>query len=170
MRTVAEALATRAEALLAIPSESRDETAILTAIRKDLPGSFEVVDDEDSVLLALPERRPGAPLVLLAGHVDTVPIAGSAPARRDGQTLHGRGASDMKAGLAVMEALADSIGSGELSSDLDVGLSSSDAKSFRSTRARSSRCSTGARRSRTRRSRSSWSRRRTGSRSDASAT
>jgi succinyl-diaminopimelate desuccinylase len=122
MRTVAEALAARAEALVAIRSESRDETAILTAIRNDLPGSFEVVDDEDSVLLALPERRPGAPLVLLAGHVDTVPIAGAAPARRDGQTLHGRGASDMKAGLAVMEALADSIGSGELSSDLDVGL------------------------------------------------
>jgi succinyl-diaminopimelate desuccinylase len=122
MTTVAEALAARTEALVAIPSESRHEAAILTAIRGDLPGSFEVLDDEDSVLLALPERRPGAPLVLLAGHVDTVPIGGSAPGRRDGETLHGRGASDMKSGLAVMAAVADAIGSGEVTTDLDVGL------------------------------------------------
>lgn len=122
MTTVAEALAARTEALVAIPSESRHEAAILAAIQKDLPGSFEVVDDQDSVLLALPERRPGAPLVLLAGHVDTVPITGSAPDRRDGNTLHGRGAADMKSGIAVIGAVADALGSGELASDLDVGL------------------------------------------------
>jgi succinyl-diaminopimelate desuccinylase len=122
LTTVAETLAARTDALLAIPSESRHEAAILEAIRKDLPGAFEVVDDEDSVLLALPERRPGAPLVLLAGHVDTVPVAGSAPGRREGGTLHGRGASDMKSGLAVMGAVAGAIGSGEVTSDLDVGL------------------------------------------------
>lgn len=122
MTTVAEALAARTEALVGIESESRHEAAILAAIRNDLPGSLEVVDDEDSVLLAMPERRPGAPLVLLAGHVDTVPVAGSAPGRRDGDTLHGRGACDMKGGLAVMAAVADSIGSGDVTSDLDVGL------------------------------------------------
>jgi succinyl-diaminopimelate desuccinylase len=122
MTTAAERLTARAEALVAIPSESRDEEAILTQIRRDLPSVFEVVDDQDSVLLALPERRPGAPLVLLAGHVDTVGVAGSAPGRREGDTLHGRGASDMKSGLAVMQELADALGSGEVTSDLDVGL------------------------------------------------
>ena len=122
MTTVAERLAARAEALVAIPSESTHEEAILREIRRDLPSVFEVVDDRDSVLLAVPVRRPGAPLVLLAGHVDTVPVGGSAPGRRDGEMLHGRGASDMKSGLAVMEELADSLGSDELSSDLDVGL------------------------------------------------
>ena len=81
-----------------------------------------MVDDEDSVLLALPERRPGAPLVLLAGHVDTVPIARSAPGRREGGTIHGRGAADMKAGLAVLLEIAEASAGGGLRSDLDVGL------------------------------------------------
>jgi len=120
--TVAERLAARTEGLVAIPSESRDEEAILTEIRRALPSVFEVVDDRDSVLLVLPERRPGAPLILLAGHVDTVPVGRAAPARRDGETLHGRGASDMKSGLAVMEEIAEALGSGELTTDLDVGL------------------------------------------------
>jgi hypothetical protein len=122
MTTVAERLAARAQELVAIPSESRHEEAILAEIRRDLPSVLEVVDDQDSVLLALPERRPGAPLVLLAGHVDTVPIDGSAPSRRERETLHGRGASDMKSGLAVMEELAEAVGSGEWNGDLDVGM------------------------------------------------
>lgn len=42
--------------------------------------------------------------VLLAGHLDTVPPAGNASARLDGQTktLYGLGSCDMKGGVAVM--------------------------------------------------------------------
>jgi succinyl-diaminopimelate desuccinylase len=119
---VADRLAARTEALVRIPSESRYEETILDDIRRHLPAAYRVVDDRDSVLLALPERRPGAPLVLLAGHVDTVPEGRAAPGRREGGTLHGRGASDMKSGLAVMEAVARALASEELASDLDVGL------------------------------------------------
>ena len=45
-----------------------------------------------------------APFVVLAGHVDTVPLAGGDRARRPGTAtaVVGRGAADMKAGLAVM--------------------------------------------------------------------
>lgn len=122
MTVIAERLAARTEALVRIPSESRGEEAILAEIRRHLPREYQVVDDRDSVLLALPERRPGAPMILLAGHVDTVPIARSAPGRREGETLHGRGTSDMKSGLAVMEEVAQALASGEWTSDLDVGL------------------------------------------------
>lgn len=122
MSEPAERLAALTERLVAIPSVSRDEAAILEEVRGRLPAALTVVDAEDSVLLALPERRPGAPLILLAGHVDTVAAGGSAPGRREDDRIHGRGAADMKAGLAVMLELAARVGTGELESDLDVGL------------------------------------------------
>jgi len=119
---VGERLADRTERLVAITSESRDEGRILGFLRESIPEGLAVVDDEDSVLLAAPERRPGAPLVLLAGHVDTVPIGESAPGRREGDVVHGRGAADMKSGLAVMLEIAEASAGGGLRSDLDVGL------------------------------------------------
>jgi succinyl-diaminopimelate desuccinylase len=122
MTDLAERLAARTAALVAVQSESRNEATILAEIRRQLPAALTVVDEEDSVLLALPERRPEAPLVLLAGHVDTVPIGGSAPGRREGGTIHGRGAADMKGGLAVLLGIAEASAGGGLRSDLDVGL------------------------------------------------
>ena len=69
------------------------------------------------MLAALPTRRPAVPLVLLAGHVDTVPVAGAGAAALDGAVVRGRGAADMKGGIAVMLALADE-GAGSASVDL----------------------------------------------------
>ena len=44
--------------------------------------------------------------VLLAGHIDTVPIADNVPSRQDGDTLHGCGTTDMKSGDAMLLHLA----------------------------------------------------------------
>ena len=44
--------------------------------------------------------------VILAGHVDTVPVAGNLPSRAEGSRLYGCGTTDMKSGVAVQLRLA----------------------------------------------------------------
>jgi len=50
--------------------------------------------------LGRPER------VAIAGHIDTVPVAGNLPSKRDGGVLWGLGSCDMKSGVAVQLKLA----------------------------------------------------------------
>jgi succinyl-diaminopimelate desuccinylase len=101
-------------ALVDAPSVSGSEAALADAVEaalRDL-GGLEVERVGDSVLartnLGLPTR------VVLAGHLDTVPIAGNVPSdlqEVDGvQRLYGCGTSDMKAGDAVMLRLAGRFG------------------------------------------------------------
>lgn len=92
--------------LVAIPSESHDEGPLVERLERDLRAlDHLVVDRVGDNLVA---RTTGdAPLrVLLAGHTDTVPANGNQLPRLEGDTLWGLGATDMKAGLAVMLALA----------------------------------------------------------------
>jgi succinyl-diaminopimelate desuccinylase len=58
--------------------------------------------------------------IVLAGHLDTVPIADNHPSRLDGDTLHGCGTSDMKSGVAVMLRAAQLVGIGELEPTVDL--------------------------------------------------
>jgi succinyl-diaminopimelate desuccinylase len=99
---VENALAERTLELVDIPSESRDEAALTAYVREAVPLEA-VYDDGESLLFA---RREGRPLVLLAGHTDTVPAQGNLPGRIEDGAVVGLGASDMKAGLAVMIELA----------------------------------------------------------------
>jgi succinyl-diaminopimelate desuccinylase len=97
-------------ALVDIPSESRDEARIAdeveSALRAQADG-FEIVRNGDAVLARTRLGRPTR--VMLAGHLDTVPIADNVPSRRDGDELYGCGASDMKSGDAVFLHLAATI-------------------------------------------------------------
>jgi succinyl-diaminopimelate desuccinylase len=47
--------------------------------------------------------------VILAGHVDTVPVADNLPSRLEGSRLYGCGTTDMKSGVAVQLRLAASL-------------------------------------------------------------
>ena len=94
-------------ALVDIPSESRNEAAAAAWVEDAVPiGRLSLAHAADSTLLYLTERRPGRPLVLLAGHLDTVPAQGNLPGRLENAVVHGLGASDMKGGVAVMVELA----------------------------------------------------------------
>jgi len=118
--STAERLASLTLEMVRIPSVSREEDAILAWTRDRMDGAQTLRSIRgDGVLAYLPlERRTGADLVLLAGHVDTVPLGGAAPEPSgEGGTVVGRGAADMKGGLAVMLALAEE----PPPSDLDVG-------------------------------------------------
>ena len=47
--------------------------------------------------------------VVLAGHIDTIPVAGNLPSRLDGGLLYGCGTADMKSGVAVQLSLAATV-------------------------------------------------------------
>lgn len=95
-------LARRALELVSIPSVSRAESEIAAYVRDAMPG--DPVHDED--LATVYGYRTGKPLVLFAGHLDTVPPQDNLPGRVEDGWIVGLGASDMKGGLAVMVELA----------------------------------------------------------------
>jgi succinyl-diaminopimelate desuccinylase len=97
-------------ALVDIPSESRDESLIADEVEAALRGQtsgFEVVRNGDAVLARTSLGRPSR--VLLAGHLDTVPVAGNLPSRLADGELHGCGTADMKSGDAVFLHLAATV-------------------------------------------------------------
>ncbi len=97
-----ERLAARTLELVDVPSESREEGALAAHVHGVLAdGGLDVRDAGDSCVVASFGAASG-PLVVLAGHFDTVPAQGNRPGRRDADAVHGLGACDMKAALAVM--------------------------------------------------------------------
>jgi succinyl-diaminopimelate desuccinylase len=105
--SLADRLASRALELVDIPSESRDEARLAAhALSVLRDGGVEARDAGDCCILAGVTARDDRPLVLLAGHLDTVPAQGNRPGTRDADAVHGLGAADMKGALAVMLELA----------------------------------------------------------------
>lgn len=93
--------------LIDIPSVTGEEEALCTAVARRLSPRFGA-DGIQRMGNALVVGRPtGRPQITLYGHLDTVPAQGNALARIAGDRVEGLGASDMKAGLAVMIALLE---------------------------------------------------------------
>lgn len=95
--------------LVDVPSVSGSEGPLADAVEASLRAlpHLRIVRDGDAVVAFTDlgrERR-----VVLAGHLDTVPIVDNVPSRWEGQRLHGCGSSDMKSGVAVMLHLAASV-------------------------------------------------------------
>lgn len=102
-------------ALVDIASESHDEATIADAVEAALrtqTSGFEIVRHGNRVLART--DRGLARRVVLAGHLDTVPIVDNVPHRitvddAEGEVMHGCGTVDMKSGDAVFLHLAATI-------------------------------------------------------------
>jgi succinyl-diaminopimelate desuccinylase len=94
-------------ALVDVPSVSGDEADLADLVERSLRDQaphLEVTRLGNSVLARTNFGRDTR--VVLAGHIDTVPINNNLPSRREGDILHGCGTVDMKGGDAVMLNLA----------------------------------------------------------------
>src|SRR5689334_6046429 len=98
--------ATLLEQLVNIESVSQDEQAIADAVERALRplGHLTVSRHGHTVVARTELGRPER--VVIAGHLDTVPLNDNLPARNDGTNVHGLGSCDMKGGDAVMLKLA----------------------------------------------------------------
>lgn len=95
--------------LVDVPSVSGAEAELADLVERSLRAQtgLEVIRSGNSVLartnLGLPKR------VILAGHLDTVPVNDNLPSRLEDGVLHGLGTCDMKGGDAVMLNLAATV-------------------------------------------------------------
>lgn len=97
-------------ALVDVPSVSGDETVLADAVQAALAMQaphLRLLRCGNTVLARTELGR--AQRVLLAGHLDTVPIAGNLPSRSGSDLLYGCGTSDMKSGDAMILHLAATV-------------------------------------------------------------
>jgi succinyl-diaminopimelate desuccinylase len=111
------ALAARTLELVDLPSPSHDEGLVYDYVRDALRPMSLLHDDGETLLYG---KRAGRPLVLLAGHTDTVPPQDNLPGRIEDGAVRGLGATDMKGGLAVMIELGRWASHTELAFDLGL--------------------------------------------------
>jgi succinyl-diaminopimelate desuccinylase len=95
--------------LVDIPSVTGEEAPLRDAIAERLHG---MPQQSIADSLVVGESREG--MVMLVGHLDTVPLQGDVGARLEGDRVHGLGATDMKGGLAVMVHLIETLGPANL--------------------------------------------------------
>lgn len=97
--------------LVDIPSVSRDEQQIADAVEQALRALPHLRVDRDGNTIVARTGLGRAERVVLAGHLDTVPLTDppNLPSRRVDGLLVGRGTTDMKGGVAVQLAIARAV-------------------------------------------------------------
>jgi succinyl-diaminopimelate desuccinylase len=95
--------------LVDIHSVSGDERVLADAVEEALRTLPHLTVERDGDAVVARTNLGRAERVLLAGHLDTVPIADNLPSRVEGDLLYGCGTSDMKAGVAVQLRIAATV-------------------------------------------------------------
>jgi succinyl-diaminopimelate desuccinylase len=111
-------VAARTLALVDIHSPSREEQEIAEYVAREMPWPPTWRDGET---LWYSAAEGAEPLVVLAGHLDTVPANQNFPGRRENGLVVGLGASDMKGGVAVMMELAWALAEQRAGGDVAAG-------------------------------------------------
>jgi succinyl-diaminopimelate desuccinylase len=96
-------------ALVDVPSVSGGEDELAGLVETSLLGSAHLTVERDGNVVIARTNLGRPTRVVLAGHLDTVPIADNVPSRRHGELLYGCGSCDMKSGVAVMLRLATTV-------------------------------------------------------------
>jgi succinyl-diaminopimelate desuccinylase len=112
--------ATLTAALVDVASVSGAEQPLADLVEAALRGCPGLTVERDGNVVLARTDLGRAQRVVLAGHLDTVPIADNVPSRLDGDRLYGCGSSDMKSGLAVMLRVAHLVGSSALDPRVDL--------------------------------------------------
>jgi succinyl-diaminopimelate desuccinylase len=96
-------------ALCDIESVSGDETRLADLIEAGLGDARHLSVERDGNVLVARTSLGRDERVVIAGHIDTVPVAGNLPCRVADGRIHGCGTTDMKSGVAVALRLAVSL-------------------------------------------------------------
>ncbi|MEU4576764.1 succinyl-diaminopimelate desuccinylase [Nonomuraea sp. ATR24] len=92
-----------------VESVSGAEQALAAQVEQALTALPHLKVDRSGQTVVARTELGHAERVLIAGHLDTVPVAANLPSRVDGDLLYGCGTSDMKAGVAVALKLAATV-------------------------------------------------------------
>jgi succinyl-diaminopimelate desuccinylase len=92
--------------LVDIESVSGNEERLAGCVEEALRGVPHLSVDRHRHTVMARTNLGRARRVVLAGHLDTVPVAGNLPSRVDDGVIHGCGSSDMKSGMALALQLA----------------------------------------------------------------
>jgi succinyl-diaminopimelate desuccinylase len=112
--------ATLTAALVDVESVSGDEAGLADLVEEALRRYPSLkVERDGNVVLARTDLGREQRLVL-AGHLDTVPIADNVPSHVEGELLYGCGTTDMKSGVAVLLRVAHLVGTGALDPGVDL--------------------------------------------------
>ncbi|MDT4981569.1 MAG: succinyl-diaminopimelate desuccinylase [Pseudonocardiales bacterium] len=107
-------------ALVDVASVSGDETGLADLVEAALRRYPSLAVERDGNIVLARTSLGRAERVVLAGHLDTVPIADNVPSRIDGDLLHGCGTADMKSGVAVLLRVAHLVGTQALDPRVDL--------------------------------------------------
>ncbi len=99
-------LVTLLRAVVDVESVSGNEGPLADLVDEALRAHPHLVVERDGDTVIARTHTGKAERVVIAGHLDTVPVAANLPSRVEGDRVYGRGTADMKGGVAVALACA----------------------------------------------------------------